>query len=221
MNENYCEWINLILNTRKFLECFLSNHHNLFYTLLCIIVFCETGLVATPFLPGDSLLFTAGLLAAAPANNLNVGVMIGLVFLSAILGDNVNYFIGRKLGIKIFEIKFLSKIVKREYLTKTEKFFEQHGGKTIIMARFVPIVRTFAPFTAGLGSMSYRKYILFCLAGAVLWVPTLTLAGYFLGTNEWVNKNLEKVILGIIFISVLPVIIGALKARFAKKSSVS
>ncbi len=221
MNQEHCGWIDIILHTKDFLTCFLNNNHNLFYFLLCAIVFCETGLVATPFLPGDSLLFTAGLLAGVAANNLNVGVMIALVFLSAILGDNVNYFVGRKIGIRVFEMKFISKLVKREYLVKTEKFFEKHGGKTIILARFVPIVRTFAPFTAGLGKMDYRKYIIFCLGGGALWVTGLTLAGYYLGRYEWVNKNFEKVVLGIVFVSVLPVIFAALKSRFSKKEQVS
>lgn len=214
-------WLDIVLHTKDFLSCFLSNHQNLFYFLLCAIVFCETGLVATPFLPGDSLLFTAGLLAKTHDEALNVYVIVILLFLSAILGDNVNYFVGKKLGVRIFEIKFLSRIVKREYLTKTEKFFEKHGGKTIILARFVPIVRTFAPFTAGMGSMHYRKYIAFCVAGGLLWVNALTFTGYFLGTNEWVDKNFEKVVLGIVFVSVLPVVFGFFKAKFAKNKSVS
>lgn len=219
MGATHCNWIDIILHTKEFLTCFLNNHHHLFYFLLCAIIFCETGLVATPFLPGDSLLFTAGLLAGAPENNLNVFVIVVLLFFSAILGDNVNYFIGRKLGVRIFDIKFLSKIIKREYLTKTEKFFEKHGGKTIIMARFVPIVRTFAPFTAGMGKMDYRKYITFCIGGGIFWVCLLTFAGYFLGQNAFVQKHYEKVILGIIFVSVLPVIFGLIKSKTSKKTA--
>ncbi|MFN5183790.1 MAG: VTT domain-containing protein [Bacteroidota bacterium] len=214
---NGCNWIDVILHTKDFLTCFISNNPDLIYFLLCAIVFCETGLVATPFLPGDSLLFTAGLLAKTHEGVLNVYLLAALLFLSAILGDNVNYLVGKKIGIRIFNIKFLSRIVKREYLEKTEKFFDKHGGKTIILARFVPIVRTFAPFSAGMGNMPYTKYISYCIGGGLLWVNSILFAGYFLGTNEWVNKNFEKVVLGIVFLSLLPVIIGFLKEKFSSK----
>jgi membrane-associated protein len=209
-----CNWIDIVLHTKDFLTCFITNNPDLIYFLLCLIVFCETGLVATPFLPGDSLLFTAGLLAKTHEGVLNVYLLSILLFLSAILGDNVNYYVGKNIGARIFDMKFLSRIVKREYLTKTEHFFEKHGGKTIILARFVPIVRTFAPFSAGMGSMKYKKYLLFCIGGGLLWVNSILFAGYFLGSNEWVNKNFEKVVLGIVFVSVLPVIIGVIKAKF-------
>ncbi len=205
--------IDILLKTKCYLQCFIEQHGTLTYFLICLIVFCETGLVATPFLPGDSLLFTAGMFAAIYPDVLNVYVLIGFVICAAVLGDNVNYLVGKKLGTKIFEMKFLSKIVKREYLTKTEKFYEKHGGKAIIMARFVPIVRTFAPFAAGVGSMTYKRYISFCVIGAFLWVGLLTFAGYFFGTHPWIQKNYEKVVLGIVFISVLPVIIGLLKKK--------
>jgi membrane-associated protein len=216
MNE-HCQFLDIILHTKDFLTCFLRNYSNLFYLLLCLIIFCETGLIATPFLPGDSLLFTAGLLAKTNEGILNVWIILFLLIVSAILGDNLNYFVGRKVGIKIFEIKWLNKIIKREYLFRTEKFFELHGGKTIIMARFVPIVRTFAPFSAGMAKMSYKKYILFCLGGGIFWVCLLTFAGYFLGGNDWVQKNYEKVILGIIFVSILPVFLGLAKAKFGQR----
>jgi len=208
--------LDILLKTKCYLQCFIEQHGTLTYFLICLIVFCETGLVATPFLPGDSLLFTAGMFSAIYPDVLNVYVMMGLVICAAIIGDNVNYFVGHTLGVKIFEMKFLKKIVKREYLTKTEKFYEKHGGKTIIMARFVPIVRTFAPFAAGMGSMTYKRYITFCILGGTLWVGLLTLAGFYFGTNDWVQKNYEKVVLGIIFVSVLPVIIAAVKNRKAK-----
>ena len=145
--------------------------------------------------------------------------MIPLLIASAILGDNVNYFVGRFFGEKVFEIKFLKRFIKREYLDKTHAFYEKHGGKTIIMARFVPIVRTFAPFAAGLGDMTYRKYISFCLIGACLWVPMLSLAGYYLGNIPVIKENFEKVIFAIIFISVLPILISALKSRLEKKAA--
>ncbi len=210
--------LDLILHTKNYLECFLRDHGTLTYVLICLIVFCETGLIATPFLPGDSLLFTAGMLSASFPDILNPALLIVIVIASAIIGDNVNYLVGRKLGTRVFEIKGLRRILKREYLTKTEKYFEKHGGKTIIIARFIPIVRTFAPFSAGIGQMSYKKYITFCVIGALIWVNALTLAGYFLGTHPWVQKNFEKVVFGV---SVLPVIIGFIKSKFSKKEAVS
>jgi membrane-associated protein len=175
-------------------------------------------LVATPILPGDSLLFAAGMLTASNGI-LNIWLLIILLICSAILGDNVNYFIGRFFGEKVFQIKFLKKIIKREYLDKTHAFYEKHGGKTIIMARFVPIVRTFAPFAAGLGKMDYSRYITFCLGGAFLWVPLLSLAGYYFGNIPIVKNNFEKVILGIIFISILPIIISYIKSKMKPKTA--
>jgi len=208
-----------LLHPKELIEKLIQNYQTATYFFLCLIIFCETGLVATPFLPGDSLLFTAGMFAAIYPDILNVWLLIILLFISAILGDNVNYFVGRFVGEKIFSIKFLKKIVKREYLDKTHAFYEKHGGKTIIMARFVPIVRTFAPFAAGLGKMNYSKYISFCLGGGALWVFLLTIAGYYLGTTEWVSKNYEKVIFGIIGLSVLPIIIEIFKAKFSKNKA--
>jgi membrane-associated protein len=173
-------------------------------------------LVATPFLPGDSLLFTSGMFAAIYPQVLNPFLMIVLLVIAAVLGDNVNYIIGKKLGVKIFEIKFLNKIIKKEYLQKTQLFYEKHGGKTIIMARFVPIVRTFAPFAAGMGNMNYKKYITFCVIGGIVWVSSLTLAGYFLGSYPWIQKNYEKVVFSIVGISILPILFGFLKSKFSK-----
>jgi membrane-associated protein len=167
-----------------------------------------------PLLPGDSLLFAAGALAANPANDFSIFVLIPLLITAALLGDNTNYFIGSRIGVRVFDLKW--KLLKREYLDKTHAFYEKHGGKTLIMARFVPIVRTFAPFAAGLGTMGYRKFIGYCISGAVLWVCSISIAGYLLGSNEWVMKNFEKVVLGIIFISILPMIFQALKSKFAK-----
>jgi membrane-associated protein len=174
--------------------------------------------VVLPLLPGDSLLFTAGVLAGNVNNNLDVFVIIILLILAALMGDNTNYFIGKFLakkgeGAKLFGLF----TIKKEYITKTEEFYEKHGSVAIIIARFVPIVRTFAPFVAGVGSMQYSKYITYCIIGAVLWVSSITLAGYFLGSNPWVQKNFEKVVFGIIIVSVLPVIFQVLKHRFAKK----
>ena len=208
----------LLTNTKGFLEAFVSDHGLWIYGLLFLIVFCETGLVVLPLLPGDSLLLTAGVLAGNVNNNLDVFVIIILLILAALMGDNTNYFIGKFLakkgeGAKLFGLF----TIKKEYITKTEEFYEKHGSVAIIIARFVPIVRTFAPFVAGVGSMKYSKYITYCIIGAVLWVSSITLAGYFLGSNPWVQKNFEKVVFGIIIVSVLPVIFQVLKHRFAKK----
>jgi membrane-associated protein len=193
--------LDFFLHLDKNLELIMMHYQTLTYLILCFIIFCETGLVATPFLPGDSLLFAAGAITAK-TGILNVWILIPLLFISAILGDNVNYFIGRNIGLKVFE-KF--KFIKKDYLTRTEDFYAKHGGKTIILARFVPIVRTFAPFVAGLGKMDYKRYISFCIAGGILWVNLLTLAGYFFGNLEFVRKNFELVIFAIIGISLLPV----------------
>lgn len=204
--------LDFFLHLDKHLADIMQNYQGTTYFILCLIIFCETGLVATPFLPGDSLLFAAGMLTAS-TGILNIWALIPLLIISAILGDNVNYFVGRFFGEKVFEIKFLKRFIKREYLDKTHAFYEKHGGKTIIMARFVPIVRTFAPFAAGLGKMNYTRYITFCLGGGVLWVSLLTLAGYYLGNIPVVKDNFEKVILGIIFVSVLPIIVSMLRKK--------
>lgn len=206
------QFLDFFLHLDAHLDAIITQYQTLTYLILCLIVFCETGLVATPFLPGDSLLFAAGALAAKNPV-LNVWVLIPLLFASAILGDNVNYFVGKTLGLKIFDkLKF----IKRDYLTRTEEFYEKHGGKTIIIARFVPIVRTFAPFVAGLGAMNYRKYIGFCIVGGIVWVTLLTLAGYFFGNLEIVKKNFEIVVFGIIGVSLLPVAFQFFKMKFAK-----
>lgn len=185
------------------------------YVVLFIVIFVETGLVAMPFLPGDSLLFTAGLFAAS--GDLNLSMILGLLFIAAVLGDNVNYWVGRKIGLKIFTLKLKGKpIVKKEYLEKTEAFFEKNGTKAIIMARFVPFVRTFAPFAAGIGQMNYRRFVSFDLLGGFLWIFSLTLAGYMLGGVVWIREHIDLVCLGIIFISILPMILSFLKSKFSK-----
>jgi membrane-associated protein len=194
-------------------------YHNTTYLILFLIIFCETGLVITPFLPGDSLLFAAGALAAHDGTGLSVVLIIILLILAALAGDNANYFIGRALAKKEVGAKLFGLFtVKKEYLDRTHSFYEKHGARTIIIARFVPIVRTFTPFVAGVGSMTYRKYITFCITGAALWVSLLTLAGYAFGNIPWVKSNFEFVVLGIIIISTLPVIIGIIKAKFPGKA---
>ena len=175
-----------------------------------LIVFCETGLVVTPFLPGDSLLFAIG--AISSIGGLDLGLVMLLLCVAAIIGDTVNYHIGKYIGPRAFENKN-SRIFKREYLERTERFFEKYGGKTIIIARFVPIIRTFAPFLAGVGTMSYRRFLVYNVVGGVFWVGSLTLAGYFFGELEIVKKNFSLVVFAIIFISILPAIIELIKAK--------
>ena len=210
-------FIDLFLHLDKHVESFFLNYQTLSYFLICLILFCETGLVVTPFLPGDSLLFAVGA-TIAKVGILNIWLMIPLMIIAVLLGDNVNYFMGKFIGNRLFESEnpFLKKFLKREYLTKTEAFYEKHGGKTVIMARFVPIVRTFAPFVAGIGAMDYRKYIGYCIGGGILWVTGLTLLGYYFGQLEFVKKNFELVVLGIIGISVLPMVFEIVKAKMGK-----
>ncbi|KTR50715.1 hypothetical protein NS303_00830 [Pantoea ananatis] len=182
------------------------------YAILFLILFCETGLVVTPFLPGDSLLFVAGALAALPGNDLNVHLMVTLLVIAAILGDAVNYTIGKLFGERLFSNPN-SKIFRRSYLDKTHAFYARHGGKTIILARFVPIVRTFAPFVAGMGHMSYRHFALFNVAGALAWVLLFSYAGYLFGDLPVVQENLKLLILGIIVVSILPGVIEIWRHR--------
>lgn len=192
-----------------------ANYGTAIYVVLFLVIFIETGLVAMPFLPGDSLLFTAGLFART--GHLELSYLFILLFIAAVLGDNCNYWIGRTLGLKVFHIKLKGKpIVKEEYLTKTHEFFEKHGTKAIIMARFVPFVRTFAPFAAGVGEMSYKKYLLYDVLGGALWIGSLVTAGYLLGEVEFIRKHIDLVCLGIIAVSVLPIIITMAKNKFAK-----
>lgn len=192
-----------------------ANYGTAIYTVLFLVIFIETGLVAMPFLPGDSLLFTAGLFARS--GHLNLSYLLILLFIAAVLGDNCNYWVGRKIGLKIFSLKIKGKlIVKKEYLDKTHVFFEKHGTKAIIMARFVPIVRTFSPFAAGVAEMNYKKFVSFDLLGGALWIGSLTIAGYLLGEVEFIRKHIDLVCLGIILVSVLPIVFGYLKSKMAK-----
>ncbi|MFL5522270.1 MAG: DedA family protein [Gemmatimonadales bacterium] len=179
--------------------------------LLFLIVFAETGLVVTPFLPGDSLLFAAGAFAARGA--LDIGLLVPILLAAAILGDTVNYWIGHKIGRRAFSGKI--PFIKQEYLQRTESFYERHGGKTIILARFVPIIRTFAPFVAGIGTMSYARFIVYNVVGAVLWVVLFTVGGYFFGNLPMVQRNFKLVILAIIVVSVMPIVVEFVRARRA------
>jgi len=180
------------------------------YAFLAAIVFSETGLLVGFFLPGDSLLFTVGVVAGA--GGLNVWAIIGVMIVAAVVGDAVGYSLGRKAGLSIFS-KPDSKLFKREYLLRTQEFYDKYGGKAIIYARFVPIIRTFAPFIAGVAKMDYPRFLSFNVFGGIGWVISMTMAGYFLGDNEIVRKHFEKVIIGIVFISVLPIVFEVIKSR--------
>jgi len=198
-------------------EWLFQNYNDAVCIILFLVIFIETGLVIMPFLPGDSLLFTAGLFARL--GYLNLSYLLILLFIAAVVGDNVNYWIGRKIGLRVLQIKVKGKnLVKQEYLDKTHSFFEKYGPTAIIMARFVPIVRTFSPFVAGIAQMNYRKFLSFDILGGLIWIGSLTLAGYFLGEIPWIRANIEKVALGIIFISVLPILLSVARARFVKKT---
>ena len=204
----------LFLHLPDHLRDFISAQGPLVYGLLFLIIFCETGLVITPFLPGDSLLFAIGAIAADPTSNLNIWVAAIILLVAAILGDTVNYWIGRKFGG--WMMRTFPKIVKPSHITKTNEFFVRYGGKTIIIARFVPIVRTFAPFVAGSGEMDYRRFMFFNVTGAVLWVGLILPCGWFFGNIPIVKANFELVVLGIIGISVLPMVIEIARAKFKK-----
>lgn len=187
------------------------------YAILFLIIFVETGVVVMPFLPGDSLLFAAGMLAAQP-NGLNLWLVIGLLLIAAVLGDSLNYFIGKQFGMQVTKVKLFGKqMVKEEHIAKTNSFYEKYGSKTIVIARFVPIVRTLAPFVGGIGRMHYRTFITYNIIGALLWVIGLTLAGFFLGNIPIVRDNFEKVVFGIIIVSILPIIWQLIKAKFFNK----
>jgi membrane-associated protein len=198
-----------LLHLDKHLGELISQYGVWTYAILFLIIFIETGLVIMPILPGDSLLFAAGMFASI--GNLNIALLIVLLIAAAIIGDTLNYHIGKFIGPKVFSIK--SRWIKQEHLIKAQSFYEKHGAKTIIIARFVPIVRTFAPFVAGIGTMQYRKFIVYNIVGAVVWVVSLTLLGYFLAENELVRKHFEKVVLAIIFISVFPILLEYFKNK--------
>ncbi len=205
--------IDFILHIDKHLFEIVTKYDTWTYLILFIIVFCETGLVITPFLPGDSLLFAAGAIAGGGA--LSPFLLI-LIFLSAaFLGDNSNYFIGNFIGPKVFSKNY--RFLKKEYLEKTQSFYDKHGGKTVIIARFIPIIRTFAPFVAGVGSMKYAKFISFSILGSILWVNIFIWSGFYFGQNEFVKKNFSLVAIAIIVISVLPIVFGYVKHKLEKK----
>ncbi|MBI4731832.1 MAG: DedA family protein [Chloroflexi bacterium] len=201
--------VDFVLHVDVYLEEIISNYGGWTYALLFFVVFMETGFVVTPFLPGDSLIFAASTFAARGA--LNPWLMFGLLAVAAVIGDSVNYWIGHRIGKRAYtgEIKW----IKKEYMERTHTFFEKHGGKTIFLARFVPIIRTFAPFVAGVSRMSYGFFFRWNVIGGITWVATFTLLGYFFGNIPFVQKNFELVIIAIILISLIPAVTEAIKAR--------
>jgi membrane-associated protein len=205
------QFIDYVLHVDKHLQGFAEGHRTMIYVLLFAIVFCETGLVVTPFLPGDSLLFAVGALAAQGL--LKIEFVIPLLMVAAIVGDNLNYWIGRKSGAWIVTQRWF----KRDYLTKTEHFFVKHGGRAIIIARFVPIVRTFAPFTAGFGRMHYSRFLAFSVGGGLLWVAGISMLGYALGNLPVIKSNFKLVSVMIIVVSVLPIVIEVIKHKLEAK----
>jgi len=210
--------IDLFLHLDEYLNVAITTYGGWTYGLLFVVIFIETGLVITPFLPGDSLLFAAGSFAAL--GSLNIYFLWGLLFVAAVLGDTANYWIGHKLGLAIFDTqnRWLKKVLKKEYLEKTEAFYAKHGGKTIVLARFVPIVRKFGPFVAGVGTMAYGRFISYNLIGGFLWVTLFLFMGNFFGNIPFVKANFELVIIGIILVSVLPMLVEYIKSRSQKKS---
>lgn len=205
----FSQFVDLFLQLDKHLSTVINNYGVWTYTILFVIIFCETGLVVTPFLPGDSLLFAAGTFAAM--GSFNVWLLIGLLSVAAVLGDAINYAIGRYMGPKVLTGHY--RFLKKEYIDRTHQFFERYGGKTIIFARFIPIIRTFAPFLAGVGKMTYPRFALYNVTGGLLWIFGFILAGYFFGNIPAVKHNFTLVIMAIIIISVLPAVIEALRAR--------
>lgn len=207
------EWLttfsDLFLHLDKHLDAVLAQYGTWVYLLLFVIVFCETGLVVTPFLPGDSLLFAAGALAAR--GGIDVWILLVLLIAAAIIGDTVNYWLGAWIGPRAFSGEI--RLLKKEYLDRTHRFYERHGGKTIILARFIPIIRTFAPFVAGIGAMNYPRFITYNVVGGIGWVASFLLVGYYFGNLSFVKEHFSLIILAIIIISVLPIAFEVLRAK--------
>ena len=204
--------IDFILHIDDHLGEIIQNYGLWIYAIIFLIVFCETGLVVTPFLPGDSLLFATGaIIAAQPEAGLSFWVMYGIIFVAAVIGDTTNYHIGKFIGEGVFKKE--SKYIKKEYLDKTRAFYEKHGGKAIVYARFVPIIRTFAPFVAGVGTMEYKRFFFYNVFGAFLWVTLFLGAGFLFGNLDFIKNNFSMVILTIILVSLMPIVIEYIKAR--------
>ncbi len=208
--------LELLTHTKDVLLHLFQQYGPYIYAILFLIIFVETGLVIMPFLPGDSLLFTAGLLCAQDSG-LNIYILIPLLIIAAVLGDNLNYFVGKYFSETVLKWQFKGKpLVNPQWINEVHNYFEKHGTKTIIIARFMPIVRTVTPFVSGVGRMNYKTFLPYDIFGGILWVSSVTIIGYFLGNIPFVEKNLEKFILGIVFISILPMIIKAIQLKMKK-----
>ncbi|MBA6117507.1 DedA family protein [Pseudomonas putida] len=205
--------LDLILHLDAYLDLLVANYGPWIYAILFTVIFCETGLVVMPFLPGDSLLFIAG--AVAAGGGMDPVLLAGLLMVAAILGDSTNYVIGRTAGERLFNNPN-SKIFRRDYLQRTHEFYERHGGKTVTLARFLPILRTFAPFVAGIAHMHYPRFLAFSVAGTLLWVGGLVTLGYFFGNVPFIKQHLSLMVLGIIFLSLVPMILGLLRGRLSR-----
>lgn len=205
--------LDLILHLDAYLDLLVTNYGPWIYAILFAVIFCETGLVVMPFLPGDSLLFIAG--AVAAGGGMDPVLLAGLLMIAAILGDSTNYVIGRTAGERLFNNPN-SKIFRRDYLQRTHDFYERHGGKTVTMARFLPILRTFAPFVAGIARMHYPRFLGFSIAGTLLWVGGLVTLGYFFGNVPFIKQHLSLMVVGIILLSLIPMILGLLRTRLGR-----
>lgn len=214
----YIRWfIEFVLHLDKHLAALVDTYGLLVYGILFLIIFCETGLVVTPFLPGDSLLFAAGVLSSAA--QLNVLVLWVVVFAGALIGDNTNYFIGRFFGHRIIDSGKISAVMKPEYIERTQAFFRKHGGKTISLARFFPIIRTYAPFMAGVGRMKWTRFVAFSALGSSAWITASVGAGWFLGGIPFVQKHFEVIVIAIILVSLSPAVIHAIQSRVAPRAA--
>jgi membrane-associated protein len=214
--EMILKFFDMLLHLDKYIDLLIRDYGMWTYLIFFIIVFCETGLVVTPFLPGDSLLFVAGTFAAL--GSLNLTWLLVLLTIAAILGDTINYWIGNYIGPKVFQMQN-SRVFRKEYLDRTHQFYEKYGPVTIVIGRFIPIIRTFAPFLAGVGSMTYGKFLVYNVVGGILWIASFTLGGYFFGNLPFVKKNFTLVIVAIIVISVMPTVIEYLRQRRQAKAA--
>jgi membrane-associated protein len=214
--EMIVKFFDMLLHLDKYIDLLIRDYGMWTYLIFFIIVFCETGLVVTPFLPGDSLLFVAGTFAAL--GSLNLTWLLVLLTIAAILGDTINYWIGNYIGPKVFQMQN-SRVFRKEYLDRTHQFYEKYGPITIVIGRFIPIIRTFAPFLAGVGSMTYGKFLVYNVVGGILWIASFTLGGYFFGNLPFVKKNFTLVIVAIIVISVMPTVIEYLRQRRQAKAA--
>lgn len=212
--ETLKHFLDILLHLQDHLFALTKEYGSWVYAILFGIIFAETGLVITPVLPGDSLVFAVGAVAANPESGLNIWIAGGLMLVAAIVGDTVNYWVGAKLGTKVQG--WFPRLVRQSHIDKTHAFYEKYGGKAIILARFVPIVRTFAPFVAGMGSMNYGRFMMFNVIGAILWIGLILPCGWYFGEREFVRRRFEVVVLGIIFVSMIPMFIEWLKFRRQK-----